>query len=40
VGGQIGSFASLKLLSQTLIRRATALLILYVAAQLLWKLSH
>jgi uncharacterized protein len=38
VGGQIGSFASLKLLSQSLVRRATALLILYVAAQLLWKL--
>ncbi len=40
IGGQIGSFASLKLLSQTLIRRATAVLILYVAAQLLWKLLH
>lgn len=37
VGGQIGSFASMRLLSQTFVRRATALLILYVAAQLLWK---
>jgi uncharacterized protein len=39
IGGQIGSFASLKLLSQTMVRRVTALLILYVAAQLLWKLA-
>ena len=39
IGGQIGSFASLKLLSQTMVRRITALLILYVAAQLLWKLA-
>jgi uncharacterized protein len=39
IGGQIGSFASLKLLSQTMVRRATALLILYVAGQLLWKLA-
>jgi uncharacterized protein len=38
VGGQLGSFASLKLLSQSLVRRATGLLILYVAGQLLWKL--
>ncbi len=38
IGGQIGSFASLKLLSQTMVRRATALLILYVAGQLIWKL--
>ncbi len=37
IGGQIGSFASVRLLSQTFVRRATALLILYVAAQLLWK---
>lgn len=37
IGGQIGSFASMRLLSQTFVRRATALLILYVAAQLLWK---
>jgi uncharacterized protein len=39
IGGQIGSFASLKLLSQNLVRRATGLLILYVAGQLLWKLA-
>jgi uncharacterized protein len=39
IGGQIGSFASLKLLSQTMVRRATAVLILYVAGQLLWKLA-
>jgi uncharacterized protein len=38
IGGQIGSFASLQLLSQALVRRATAVLILYVAGQLLWKL--
>lgn len=39
IGGQIGSYASLKLLSQRAVRRATALLILYVAGQLLWKLA-
>ena len=39
VGGQLGSFASLKLLSQSVVRRATGLLILYVAGQLLWKLA-
>lgn len=39
IGGQLGSFASLKLLSQTMVRRVTALLILYVAAQLLWRLA-
>lgn len=38
IGGQAGSYASLKLLTQTMVRRATALLILYVAAQLAWKL--
>ena len=38
-GGQLGSFASLKLLSQNVVRRATGLLILYVAGQLLWKLA-
>jgi uncharacterized protein len=38
IGGQVGSFASLKLLSQTHVRRVTALLILFVAGQLLWKL--
>ena len=39
IGGQIGSFASLKLLSQKMVRRVTALLILYVAGQLLWRLA-
>jgi uncharacterized membrane protein YfcA len=39
IGGQLGSFASLKLLSQNMVRRVTALLILYVAGQLLWKLA-
>jgi uncharacterized protein len=38
VGGQIGSFAALRLLSQSMVRRATAVLILYVAGQLLWKI--
>ncbi|MEK6638386.1 MAG: sulfite exporter TauE/SafE family protein [Pseudomonadota bacterium] len=39
VGGQIGNFASLKLLSQAMVRRVTALLILYVSGQLLWRLA-
>lgn len=38
IGGQIGSIAAIRLLSQTLVRRATAILILYVATQLLWRL--
>lgn len=37
VGGQIGSWAGITILGQTLVRRATAILILYVAIQLLWK---
>lgn len=37
IGGQIGSFAALKILSQNLVRRATGVLILYVAGQLLWR---
>jgi uncharacterized protein len=37
IGGQIGSWAGIKILSQTLVRRATGVLILYVAVQLLWK---
>jgi uncharacterized protein len=37
VGGQIGSWAGITILSQTLVRRATGMLILYVAVQLLWK---
>ncbi len=40
VGGQIGGIAGLKLLSQALVRRATGLLTLTVAVQLLWKLWH
>lgn len=35
VGGQIGSIASLKLLSPQIVRRLTALLVLYVAVRLL-----
>jgi len=38
IGGQIGSIAAIRLLSQTLVRRATATLILFVAGQLLWRL--
>lgn len=38
IGGQIGSIAAIRLLSQSLVRRATAVLILYVAGQLLWRL--
>ncbi|MFM9851726.1 MAG: sulfite exporter TauE/SafE family protein [Sphingomonadaceae bacterium] len=37
IGGLIGNYASLRLLSQALVRRATAVLILYVGGQLLWK---
>lgn len=37
IGGQIGGIASIRLLSATLVRRATAVLVLYVAAQLLWR---
>lgn len=35
LGGQLGSIAGIRFLSQSLVRRATAILILYVAAQLL-----
>lgn len=38
IGGQIGSFAGSKVLSPTLVKRATGVLILYVAGQLVWKL--
>ena len=38
IGGQIGSIAGIRLLSPTLVRRATGLLILYVAALLAWRL--
>lgn len=37
IGGQIGSYAGIKLLSATLVRRATGVLVLYVAVQLLWR---
>jgi uncharacterized protein len=37
VGGQIGTHLGIRILSQTLVRRATGILILYVAIQLLWK---
>ncbi len=38
VGGQIGSYAGVKLLSLVTVRRLTALLVLYAGVQLLWKL--
>lgn len=38
VGGQIGSFAGTKVLAPVLVKRATGVLILYVAGQLVWKL--
>ncbi len=38
IGGQIGSFAGTKVLSPVLVKRATGVLILYVAGQLVWKL--
>ncbi|PHR60369.1 MAG: sulfoacetate transporter [Robiginitomaculum sp.] len=37
VGGSIGNRLSLKILSQTTIRKLTAILILFVALRLLWK---
>jgi uncharacterized protein len=37
VGGQIGSWLGIKILPPVLVRRATGVLILYVAIQLLWK---
>ena len=37
VGGQVGSWAGVKISSPTVVRRATGVLILYVAIQLLWK---
>ena len=37
IGGQIGSHAGVRLLPQKVIRIATAVLILYVAGQLLWQ---
>jgi uncharacterized protein len=40
IGGQIGSIIGIKWVSPPLIRRATGALILFVAAQLAWKLVH
>jgi uncharacterized protein len=37
VGGQLGSWAGLRLLPEPLVRRMTGALILYVAARLLWQ---
>jgi uncharacterized protein len=37
-GGQIGSVLGIRVFSPVLIRRATAVLILYVAGQLIWKI--
>ena len=37
IGGQIGSHAGIKVFSEPMVRRATGVLILYVAGQLLWK---
>jgi uncharacterized protein len=37
IGGQIGSHAGIRLFSEPLVRRATGLLILAIAIQLLWK---
>jgi len=37
IGGQIGSHAGVRLFSEPLVRRATGLLILAIAIQLLWK---
>ena len=37
VGGQIGTHAGIRIFSEPAVRRATGVLILYVAAQLLWK---
>jgi uncharacterized protein len=38
IGGQVGSYASIKALSPDLLRKATAALMILAAAQLLWKL--
>jgi uncharacterized membrane protein YfcA len=37
IGGQLGSYLGARILPQKLIRIGTAVLILYVAAQLLWQ---
>jgi uncharacterized protein len=40
IGGALGSHIGIRLLSPTAMRRMTALLILYVALQLLWKITQ
>ncbi len=40
VGGQLGSWLATERLSPRIIKRLTAILILYVAARLLWRWSH
>lgn len=37
IGGQIGTYAGLRVFSETLVRRATGALVLFVAGQLLWR---
>lgn len=39
LGGQLGSFAGIRLLSPALVRRTTGVLVLYVAGQLVWKVA-
>lgn len=39
LGGQLGSFAGIRVLPPLWVRRATALLVLYVAGQLIWKIA-
>ncbi len=38
IGGQMGSLMGIRLLSPAMVRRATGVLVLYVAGQLVWKL--
>ena len=40
IGGQIGTWLALRGLNPTLIKRLTAILILYVAVRLLWRLAQ
>ena len=39
LGGQLGRFAGIRVLPPLWVRRATALLVLYVAGQLIWKIA-
>ncbi|MFM7029229.1 MAG: sulfite exporter TauE/SafE family protein [Chakrabartia sp.] len=39
VGGQIGSLMGIRLMPPLIVRRTTALLVLYVAGQLVWKIT-